>query len=787
MSSTTHFIGYIKFYIYQFYPFLLYLTFMYQFKPIALVPLRGTSSEFIKNLKPGIPYQFYQGYTLKNSNDEITSVYKNDERQDVEDLYTLKNGLNLSISAVVGENGSGKSALFELLYYMIYKMSITDKEKGGMQSLEDAARDLRRQRLHVLRSRIALANLLDIDVNNSAADEFEGSVIEPYELNEKQNITGVYLSQLVREFNLFLDTNKISNSIRFEKEVLRQLMHKADAIGSEIRNAMLKENLLDAKFNVSLIYESSNGIFETNCKDGIVNHFKFGDTGKEAILLDIENFFYTISLNYSHHGLNSKTLGQWITKLFHKNDAYRTPVVISPMRTDGNYEINNELKLSRERLMNVLAFDLVKEKTYNLLGKYNLTALIFKPKKSAYPLPFGDSNFTGLRSAELLKGFDVMAFEADMPYIEEAVAYLEEKMFKIEFHYRDLITRFGQGKTQEQALLSFILEENTHATKKIRQTLHYLNKVTNRLLRIPLPELNKNGEMVMWASDFRSYISNYIPNAKNASPTQVAEYAMPGFVSVDFEFEVDFDSKVDESDTIRLSKLSSGEQQMIFNINTIIYHIYNLASVHKGKSINARSGSNTFQDRNSFGNINIVLDEIELYYHPEMQRQVIKNLVSSFEKMANPTELGIQSINVCILTHSPFILSDIPVQNTLRMDQGEPILGSEQTFGANIHELLHNDFFLESFVGEFTKARVDHVVRIMDEIIKLKKRSSSKGISSHKELFFQSQEQCRKIINLIGEPVLYVSLMEMFEEAFGEQTEDYIAERLQLIIKQRGR
>lgn len=749
---------------------------MYQFKVIALVPFEGTDMEFSKNLKLGQAYQFYQGYAINNSHGEITSVYKEAERQAVESLYTLKNGLQLSFSAVVGGNGSGKSALFELLYYIIYKISVTGKLQGGMASLEYAEVDLRRQRQHVLRSRVTFAELLGIEIEEHSYDDSGKIIIEPYKLDDRQKIKGVYQAKLIREFNIEADISKIRKPEDLDKEILKGLLHKADRIEAEMKKAMEKEQLLNSRFNASLIYETSSGIFEVNCQSDNIRHFTFEGSGKQPVSFGFENFFYTISLNYSHHGLNSKTLGQWITKLFHKNDAYNTPVVISPMRTDGNYDINNELKLSRERLMNSLAYNLVKDRNYDLLDKYTLSEIIFKPKRNPYPLPYGNPDFDGLRSAAILKGFNVKAFEGDMPYVAEAVAYLEEKMFKIGVHYSDLIAQYyGEGKTHEQALVSFILEENTHATKKIRQTLNYLNIVTNRLLKTPLPLQNVNGEMIMHARDLKSYVKNYIEDVANASSIDIAEAALPGFVSVDFEFQSA------GSDGLRLSKLSSGEQQMIFNIDTIMYHIYNLASVHRGKS----SSSQTYQ-RPSYGNINIVLDEIELYYHPEMQREVIKNLVDSFQRMADPSQLGIHSINVCILTHSPFILSDIPLQNTLRLKQGEPQKSAEQTFGANIHELLYNDFFLKSFMGEFARQKIQDIIGKMQRIIEIKtfNRANPDRAIPIASNTIHDREQCKRIIDLAGEPVLYVSLMEMYEEAFTE-ADDYIVQRLELLKQKR--
>ena len=89
------------------------------------------------------------------------------------------------------------------------------------------------------------------------------------------------------------------------------------------------------------------------------------------------HFFYTLISNQSIYAYNtldfknecnsnekeSSVLGNsqnaefdiedrcWLHGLFHKNDAYRTPLVITPFRREGNIDINNERELAIERLV----------------------------------------------------------------------------------------------------------------------------------------------------------------------------------------------------------------------------------------------------------------------------------------------------------------------------------------------------------------------------------------------------------------------------------------------------
>src|SRR5690606_25959341 len=129
--------------------------------------------------------------------------------------------------------------------------------------------------------------------------------------------------------------------------------------------------------------------------------------------------------------------------------------------------------------------------------------------------------------------------------------------------------------------------------------------------------------------------------------------------------------------------LSSGEKQKIFGSATLLYHLANINSVRRsGKYVKYR-------------HVNVIRDEIELYYHPELQRTYIKDVLDSLD---NADLSAIAGINLLFITHSPFILSDIPKSNILFLeDNGMPSANAvkTQTFGANIHDLLKESFFLQ--------------------------------------------------------------------------------------------
>lgn len=106
--------------------------------------------------------------------------------------------------------------------------------------------------------------------------------------------------------------------------------------------------------------------------------------------------------------------------------------------------------------------------------------------------------------------------------------------------------------------------------------------------------------------------------------------------------------------------------------------------------------------------MNLIFDEAELYYHPEYQKNFISNLLGILDR-SNLKE--IESINITIVTHSPFMLSDIPSSNILMLPQNKEINTISETLGANFYDLLKNQFFMESSIGAVVEK---HLVSILN-------------------------------------------------------------------------
>ncbi|MES2726782.1 MAG: AAA family ATPase [Bacteroidota bacterium] len=174
----------------------------------------------------------------------------------------------------------------------------------------------------------------------------------------------------------------------------------------------------------------------------------------------------------------------------------------------------------------------------------------------------------------------------------------------------------------------------------------------------------------------------------------------------------------------------------------------------------------------------ILIDEFEIGFHPLWQRKFLNTWISFLEKFINQLPENKIKVQIILTSHSPFIVSDLPKQciNFLSKKEGEKYSKVENlnehhdTFGANIHELFSDSFFLTgALMGDFAKAKIDKIFESLNGKESIPKSST---ISS--------------LIQIIGEPIIKTKLAEMFAEKTGGNIEfarlkaqqDYINRRL---------
>ncbi|AYJ80970.1 hypothetical protein AN286_02315 [Aliarcobacter cryaerophilus ATCC 43158] len=168
------------------------------------------------------------------------------------------------------------------------------------------------------------------------------------------------------------------------------------------------------------------------------------------------------------------------------------------------------------------------------------------------------------------------------------------------------------------------------------------------------------------------------------------------------------------------------------------------------------------------GNKIILLDEIELSLHPQWQKYYINNLLKIFK---------FNNVHLIFVTHSPFLLSDIPKENVIFLEKynenDDEVKKRVQrigncknvskktnieTFGANIHTLLSHGFFMkDGLMGEFAKDKIQSIIDYHEELLKkeLTKEENESQRDIEKEIYEKEHKtKFWQIQSIIGDDYL---------------------------------
>lgn len=172
-----------------------------------------------------------------------------------------------------------------------------------------------------------------------------------------------------------------------------------------------------------------------------------------------------------------------------------------------------------------------------------------------------------------------------------------------------------------------------------------------------------------------------------------------------------------------------------------------------------------YDDRN---NLIVFIDEGEIGYHPAWNKCFLKwviNFLNNYTKK--------YKFQIILTTHSPYLLSDLTSSNIILLKRGHngntEIVPSDKfsTFGANIHELLANSFFLtDGFIGEFAKQNIQWVIDKLNEWRLLK--SSNNLIAG--QVTGHDKNRVLEIITIIADLIVRNKLFEMYWEIFDEDS-----------------
>lgn len=510
-----------------------------------------------------------------------------------------------------------------------------------------------------------------------------------------------------------------------------------------------------------------------------------------------EHFFYTLICNYSMYGFNyrdyiqeqtsqerlDKIIGKlskeeketrriyeplyeedriWLKGLFYKNDGYQTPIVIHPMRLEGIINVNRENRLAKERLLKIFFYK-------NSKGEYPLRTINRNLHVESIKLTPNDVDYGDLDSvAHRLKiketynlyihyreiGEYIMEFWSGengmkgkleaLPddvrkAIQDYIVYKTIKIIRTYSQYKKLYALLRSSKPNKyeikNGLRDVLYKDMSHRTRKLWRAIHFVTQ-----------GIYSGSKSVYRMDDISPKIDRAIEKCKQSKEGEMLSN-LPYIGQVDLFlppeiFKCDFILSKEDCDSIEFAHLSSGEKQIAYTIGSFLYHVSNIDSEWYTKDSSIK-----------YNYVNVVFDEIEQYYHPELQRCFLSYLLDGVACMDFK---GLKGIHIIIVTHSPFVLSDIPRDNIMVLrDDTDSHKAIPETYCGNINEMLALPFFMSYGIGEVARRKILGLMTLYKSVVEA--HVIPKNIK-------EQVDRYEYIVNFVGDKFIKMSLTEMLKE-----------------------
>lgn len=220
------------------------------------------------------------------------------------------------------------------------------------------------------------------------------------------------------------------------------------------------------------------------------------------------------------------------------------------------------------------------------------------------------------------------------------------------------------------------------------------------------------------------------------------------------EIKGSIDEGSEGSMSIQYDNLSSGQLSRLIFLSKFYW------------CVSGKSNSEKQTPKNSIQTL--LIDEGDLYYHPDWQREFLFILLFLIDLQDEG------KFQIILTTNSPFIISDVLSKDIVYLPQIE---NQSPSFGQNIHVLLSEEFFMNYTIGEFSLKNIEFII---DNLYELLKESSIKEnphilstiIRKIKSEYCLPEDNTvgevfgylNKLINQIGEKIYRNQLLNMLEK-----------------------